>query len=90
MLVTISLIVRVKIETPIFFKQIRPGKDGTQFTLYKFKTMTDDCDDIGKLLSDADRLTSFGQFLRSTSIDELPELINVWKGDMSLVGPRPL
>jgi lipopolysaccharide/colanic/teichoic acid biosynthesis glycosyltransferase len=52
--------------------------------------MTDDCDDIGKLLSDADRLTSFGQFLRSTSIDELPELINVWKGDMSLVGPRPL
>lgn len=90
MLVAISLIVRVKLGTPIIFRQIRPGKDGKPFTIYKFKTMTDDRDAIGKLLSDANRLSPFGQFLRSTSIDELPELINVWKGDMSLVGPRPL
>lgn len=73
-----------------FFFQERPGKNGKVFKVVKFKTMTDECDDNGNLLSDADRLTKVGIFVRSTSIDELPQLINVLKGDMSLIGPRPL
>lgn len=74
----------------VFFTQDRPGKDGKIFKVIKFKTMTDDRDENGKLLPDADRLTKFGRFVRSTSIDELPQLINVLKGDMALIGPRPL
>ena len=73
-----------------FFLQERPGKDGKVFKVIKFKTMTDECDTEGKLLPDAERLTPVGQFVRSTSIDELPQLINVLIGDMSLIGPRPL
>lgn len=73
-----------------FFFQERPGKDGQIFKIVKFKTMTDECDTKGKLLPDADRLTKVGRFVRSTSIDELPQLWNVLKGDMSLIGPRPL
>jgi len=75
---------------PLFFKQKRPGHKGEIFTLYKFRTMSRSVDSNGDLLSDAERLSSFGKFLRATSIDELPELFNVLKGDMSLVGPRPL
>ncbi|WP_300351337.1 sugar transferase [uncultured Alcanivorax sp.] len=75
---------------PICFRQIRPGKDGKPFRMIKFRTMTDERDADGELLPDRERLTAFGQFLRSTSLDELPELWNVFKGDMSLVGPRPL
>lgn len=74
----------------VFFTQERPGKDAKVFKVIKFKTMTDDRDESGKLLPDASRLTKVGQFVRSTSIDELPQLINVFKGDMSLIGPRPL
>lgn len=73
-----------------FFLQARPGKDGKIFKVVKFKTMTDERDVNGKLLPDADRLTKVGRFVRSTSIDELPQLLNVFKGDMSLIGPRPL
>lgn len=76
--------------TGAFFTQERPGKGGKIFKVMKFKTMTDECDAEGNLLPDADRLTSVGKFIRSTSIDELPQLINVLKGDMSLIGPRPL
>lgn len=79
-----------KIGTPIFFKQTRPGLLGQPFRMYKFHTMNDARDDAGNLLSDAERLTTFGCFLRSYSLDELPELWNVVRGDMSLVGPRPL
>ena len=75
---------------PIFFRQVRPGKGGKPFRMIKFRTMTDERDTDGELLPDSERLTAFGQFLRSTSLDELPELLNVLKGDMSLVGPRPL
>lgn len=75
---------------PILFTQQRPGLDGRPFTLYKFRTMTNICDAEGQLLPDTQRLTRFGKFMRSTSLDELPELLNVLKGDMSLVGPRPL
>ena len=74
----------------MFFKQERPGKDGEVFILYKFRTMTDEYDDNGNLLPDAQRLNAFGKFLRSSSLDEIPEFINVLRGDMSLVGPRPL
>lgn len=85
-----AILVRSKLGSPIFFTQDRVGKDNKIFKMIKFRTMTDDRDKWGELLSDEERLTPFGQFLRSTSIDELPELINVLKGDMSLVGPRPL
>ena len=85
-----GLLVRVKLGTPVLFSQERPGLNGEIFTLYKFRTMTDEKDREGKLLPDEDRLTSFGKLLRSTSLDELPELINILKGDMSVVGPRPL
>ncbi|WP_161943311.1 sugar transferase, partial [Streptococcus suis] len=79
-----------KLGTPIFFTQERPGKDEKIFKMYKFRTMTDEQDANGHLLPDSVRLTSFGKFLRSTSLDELPELWNILKGDMSIVGPRPL
>ena len=86
----ITVLVRVKLGSPVVFMQERPGLNGKIFKLYKFRTMTDDKDENGKLLSDEERLTSFGKKLRSTSLDELPELLNILKGDMSIVGPRPL
>lgn len=86
----VAILVKIKIGTPIIFKQKRPGKDGVIFTLYKFRTMTDEIDAMGELLPDEVRLKKFGKFLRSTSLDELPELINILKGEMSFVGPRPL
>lgn len=89
MLVT-AIFVRVKLGTPVIFTQERPGKDEKVFKLYKFRTMTSETDDSGKLLPDEIRLTSFGKKLRSTSIDELPELFNILMGNMSVVGPRPL
>ncbi len=89
MLVT-AVLVRIKLGSPVIFTQERPGLNGKVFTLYKFRTMTDKKDKNGELLPDKDRLTSFGKLLRSTSLDELPELINMLKGDMSIVGPRPL
>lgn len=89
MLVTAAL-VRTKLGTPVLFTQDRPGKDGKVFKLYKFRTMTDERDAEGNLLPDEVRLTAFGKKLRSTSLDELPELLNILKGDMAVVGPRPL
>lgn len=89
-IVLTTLLVRIKIGVPVLFTQERPGLHGRTFRIYKYRTMTDERDANGNLLSDADRLVPFGRFLRSTSLDELPELINVLKGDMSLVGPRPL
>lgn len=86
----IALLVKKNLGSPVFFKQERSGKDGKIFTLYKFRTMTDDHDENGDLLPDAQRLNVFGKFLRSSSLDEIPEFINVLCGDMSLVGPRPL
>ena len=86
----IALMVRSKLGSPIFFKQSRPGLNGRIFTILKFRTMTNECDKDDMLLPDEVRLTKFGKFLRSTSLDELPGLWNVLKGDMSLVGPRPL
>lgn len=86
----LALIVRIKLGGPVLFRQDRPGLGGRVFRMYKFRTMTDTRDADGRLLPDKDRLVPFGRFLRSTSLDELPELINVLKGDMSLVGPRPL
>lgn len=90
LLASLALLVRVKLGTPILFRQTRPGRRGRPFAIAKFRTMTDARDGTGQLLPDAERLTKFGRFLRSTSLDELPELINVLKGEMSLVGPRPL
>ncbi len=86
----IAILVRVKLGSPVLFKQERPGKDEKIFKLYKFRTMTDERDENGELLSDEVRLTKFGKWLRSTSLDELPEAFNILKGDMSVVGPRPL
>ena len=89
-LLIVAIIVRIKLGSPIIFKQERPGKDEKIFKLYKFSTMTDAKDKKGKLLPDEERLTKFGKILRSTSLDELPELFNILKGDMSFIGPRPL
>lgn len=86
----IALLVRIKLGSPVIFKQKRPGYNEKIFTMYKFRTMTDEKDENGELLPDSVRLTKFGKFLRSTSLDELPELFNIIKGDMSIVGPRPL
>ena len=86
----IALMVRGALGSPLFFKQVRPGLNGNLFNMYKFRSMTNECDKDGNLLIDEVRLTKFGKFLRSTSLDELPGLWNVLKGDMSLVGPRPL
>ena len=80
----------MKLGSPVLFKQARPGKNEKIFNMYKFRTMTDDRDEAGDLLPDEIRLTSFGKWLRSTSLDELPELFNILKGDMAIVGPRPL
>lgn len=86
----VAILVRVKLGSPVLFTQDRPGKDEKIFKLYKFRTMTDARDEDGNLLPDDMRLTKFGRLLRSTSLDELPEVFNILKGDMSIVGPRPL
>lgn len=88
--ILLTYLVRKKLGSPAIFKQERPGKDGKIFTMYKFRSMSDARDENGKLLPDSERLTKFGKLLRATSLDELPELYNVLRGEMSLVGPRPL
>lgn len=90
LMIIIGILVRIKLGRPVIFKQKRPGKNEKIFTLYKFRTMTDEKDEQGNLLADEKRLTKFGKFLRSTSLDELPELWNILKGEMAIVGPRPL
>lgn len=85
-----AILVRIKLGSPVIFRQRRPGKDEKIFDMYKFRSMTDKRDNAGKLLPDEKRLTAFGRKLRATSLDELPELFNILKGDMSIVGPRPL
>lgn len=90
LLLSIAVLVRLKLGSPVLFRQVRPGLHGKPFVIYKFRTMTDERDGTGVLLPDDQRLTRFGRFLRNTSLDELPELFNVLKGEMSLVGPRPL
>ncbi len=89
-LLLVAILVKTKLGSPVFFKQIRPGKHGIPFKMIKFRSMTNERDKQGNLLPNEKRLTTFGQWLRATSLDELPELINVVKGNMSLVGPRPL
>ena len=86
----VAILVRIKLGSPVIFKQERPGLNEKIFTMYKFRTMTDEEDKNGELMPDSVRLTKFGRILRSTSLDELPELFNILKGDMSIVGPRPL
>lgn len=86
----LAILVRCKLGSPIIFKQARPGKDEKIFNMYKFRTMTDEKDENGQLLPDEVRITKFGNFLRRSSLDELPEMFNILKGDMSLIGPRPL
>jgi undecaprenyl phosphate N,N'-diacetylbacillosamine 1-phosphate transferase len=86
----VAILVRYKLGSPVLFKQKRPGLNEKIFMMYKFRTMTDERDEKGELLPDSVRLTKFGKFLRSTSLDELPELLNILKGDMSIIGPRPL
>lgn len=88
-LLYIAYLVKTRLGSPVLFTQIRPGKDGKLFKMYKFRSMTDERDENGELLPDDVRLTEFGKKLRATSMDELPELINIFKGDMSVVGPRP-
>ena len=88
--IVLAVLIRIKLGRPVLFKQERPGLNGKIFTMYKFRSMTDGRDKNGKLLSDSERVTSFGRVLRATSLDEIPEFVNVLKGDMSLVGPRPL
>ncbi len=88
--IIVAVLVRVKLGSPVLFKQPRPGKDEKIFNMYKFRTMTDERDENGNLLPDEVRLTKFGSFLRKTSLDEIPELFCILKGDMSIVGPRPL
>ncbi len=89
-LLVVAILVRTKLGSPVLFKQKRPGLNEEVFLMYKFRTMTDERDDKGELLPDSVRLTKFGKLLRSTSLDELPELFNILKGDMSIIGPRPL
>lgn len=89
-LIIVAILVRLKLGSPVLFKQKRPGFNEKIFTMYKFRTMTDEKNEKGELLPDSVRLTKFGRMLRSTSLDELPELFNILKGDMSIVGPRPL
>ena len=89
-LAVMAVLVRIKLGKPVVFCQERPGKDEKIFKMYKFRTMTNTCDEEGNLLPDEKRLTPFGRMLRKTSLDELPELFNIFKGDMSIVGPRPL
>lgn len=89
-MLVVAILVRIKLGSPVIFKQERPGKDEKIFKLYKFRSMSDKKDENGKLLPDEERLTKFGKILRATSLDELPELVNILKGEMSLVGPRPL
>lgn len=89
-LAVVAFLIHRRLGSPVLFRQIRPGRDGKPFQMIKFRTMLDAVDEQGKPLPDSERMTSFGQFLRSSSLDELPELWNVLKGDMSLVGPRPL
>lgn len=86
----IAILVKTKLGSPIYFKQVRPGKDGKLFTMYKFRSMSNAKDKNGNLLPDGERLTKFGKWLRKTSLDEMPEAINILKGDMSVIGPRPL
>lgn len=88
--IIVAILVRIKLGNPVIFKQARPGKNEKIFNMYKFRTMTDQCDEDGNLLPDDVRLTKFGRLLRKTSLDELPEAFNILKGDMSVVGPRPL
>lgn len=90
LMIIIAILIRIKLGSPVIFKQKRPGKNEKIFILYKFRTMTDKKDKDGNLLPDSERLTKFGKILRSTSLDELPELFNIIKGDMAIVGPRPL